>query len=193
MKKLLMTWLLSFILCNHVVYAGGSITPNKDHILIKTSSWYIGIGAVWAKLTGCNLKKCSYEDVTYGGVLRVGYDYNDYLGMEVRAMKTFLDEGPYGGTPLQHIGFFVKPKYIVTKQINLYALLGYAYTENLGNEGRLTYFNNDSGFSAGVGTEYKFLTNANARWSVFIDYQRLLIKANVADLDMISFGLKYRF
>jgi len=189
MKKIIMTLLVS----TYVLYAGGNIKPLEIRAVSEVSPWYVSMGAVWAKLTGCNLKKCSYEDVTYGAMARVGYDYNDYFGVEARAMRTFLHKGPYGGTPLQHIGLFAKPQYKVTEEMNFYALLGYGYTENLGNGGRLTYFDSESGFSAGVGTEYKFLTNANAKWSVFIDYQRLLIKANVADLDMISFGLKYRF
>jgi len=193
MKKIIITSMLSLVLGNNILYAGGDIAPVETTLSTESAPWYIGVGAVWAKLTGCNLEKCSYEDVTYGGMLRGGYDYNEYLGIEVRAMRTFLDKGPYGGTPLQHIGIFAKPQFKATEQINLYALLGYGYTENLGNEGRLTYFDAESGFSAGLGLEYKLLTLGDAKWSLFVDYQRLLIKANVADLDMVTFGVRYDF
>ena len=185
--------MLNLVFGQYALYAGGNVIPITMPEVATKSPWYVGVGAVWAKLSGCHLKKCSYEDVTYGAVLRGGYDYNEYLGIEVRAMRTFLDEGPYGGTPLQHIGVFAKPQYRVTEQINLYTLLGYGYTENLGNGGRLTYFDTESGFSAGLGLEYKLSPKVNEEWSIFLDYQRLLIKENVADLDMVTFGVRYDF
>ena len=189
MKKITLLLFMSIV----ISHAGGNVVP----VIVKkmeVSPWYIGGGISWAKLSGCNLGPlCEYEDVTYGVMLRGGYDYNEYFGLEVRAMRTFLDEGPYGGTPLQHIGIFAKPQYRLTEKLNLYTLLGYGYTENLGNGGRLTYFDSESGFSAGLGLEYKLSTEPNDKWSIFLDYQRLLVKANIADLDMVTFGVRYNF
>ena len=75
--------------------------------------------------------------------------------------------------------------------------MGYRYTENLGNGARLDYFDNDHGFSAGIGIEYDlsdkqgdFLKNVTydrvfdghadqgRGWSLFLDYQRLLVKSD---------------
>ncbi|MFT7824308.1 MAG: hypothetical protein ABXS92_06045, partial [Sulfurimonas sp.] len=104
-------------------------------------------------------------------------------------------------------------------RVNLYALLGYGYTENLGNGARLNYFDNDWGFSAGIGIEYdlsdkkedydSYKTDENPNpiferdfdgyadqgkgWSLFLDYQRLLIKSDVPDMDAVSLGLRYDF
>jgi OOP family OmpA-OmpF porin len=100
----------------------------------------------------------------------------------------------------------------VAESVNIYALLGYGYTKNLGNGARLDYFDSDSGFSAGLGLEYDLSDREGDReenanydrgfdgyadqgkgWSLFLDYQRLLIKSDVPDLDAISFGVRYDF
>ena len=200
------------------LYAGGkgvapAVVPVVPIETIDPSPWYLGAGIVWAKLSGCNLQPdCTYEDVTYGAMVRGGYDYNQYLGLEARYIRTFLDEGPYGGTPLAHIGLYLKPQYPVAERVNVYALLGYGYTENLGNGARLDYFDSDSGFSAGVGLEYDLSDREGDReenanydrafdgyadqgrgWSLFLDYQRLLIKSDIPDMDAISLGLRYDF
>lgn len=193
-----------------VVYAESPVAPIE---MIDPSPWYLGGGAVWAKLSGCNLQPgCEYEDVTYGAMLRGGYEYNQYVGVEARYLRTFLDEGPFGGTPLAHAGIFIKPQFPVSERVNLYGLLGYGYTENLGNGARLNYFDSDWGFSAGAGIEYDLSDREGDRiedgdydrafdgyadqgkgWSLFLDYQRLLIKSDIPDLNAVSLGLRYDF
>ncbi len=217
MKKSVL-FLLSTAVLSTILYAGGKgvvqaespVTPIET---VDPSSWYLGAGLVWAKLSGCDINPtCEYEDVTYGAMLRGGYEYNQYLGIEARYIRTFLDEGPYGGTPLAHAGIFLKPQYPVSERVNLYGLLGYGYTENLGNGARLDYFDSGSGFSAGLGMEYDLSDREGDReenalydrkfdgygdqgkgWSLFLDYQRLLIKSDVPDLDAVSLGLRYDF
>jgi len=193
-----------------VILASAPVAPIET---IDPSPWYLGVGLVWAKLSGCNLQPgCEYEDVTYGAMVRGGYEYNQYFGVEARYIRTFLDEGPFGGTPLAHAGIFFKPQYPVSENINFYGLLGYGYTENLGNGARLDYFDSDWGFSAGVGIEYDLSDREGDRiengnydrafdgyadqgkgWSLFLDYQRLLIDSNIPDLDAISLGVRYDF
>ena len=216
-KRILISSLVAISL-SVSLYGGGkgvveAVAPVLPIETIDPSPWYLGAGIVWAKLSGCDLQPgCEYEDVTYGGMVRGGYDYNQYIGVEARYIRTFLDEGPEGGTPLAHAGIFLKPQYPVSERVNLYALLGYGYTENLGNGGRLNYFDNDWGFSAGAGIEYDLsdrdgdrIENGNydrefdgyadqgKGWSLFLDYQRLLIKSDIPDLDAISFGVRYDF
>jgi OOP family OmpA-OmpF porin len=211
-------FLLSTAVLSTVLYAGGkrvvqAASPVAPIETVHPSPWYLGAGIVWAKLSGCDINPtCEYEDVTYGAMLRGGYEYNQYLGIEARYIRTFLDEGPYGGTPLAHMGLFLKPQYPVSERVNLYGLLGYGYTENLGNGARLDYFNNDWGFSAGLGMEYDLSGREGDReentlydrefdgygdqgkgWSLFLDYQRLLIKSDVPDMDAVSLGLRYDF
>lgn len=218
MKRIILVSLLSIATFSINIYAGGkgvaeATTAVAPIETIDPSPWYLGAGIVWAQLSGCDLQPgCEYEDVTYGAMVRGGYEYNQYVGVEARYIRTFLDEGPFGGTPLAHIGIFLKPQYPVSERINVYGLLGYGYTENLGNGARLDYFDNGSGFSAGAGIEYDLSDRDYDReengnydrafdgyadqgrgWSVFLDYQRLLIDSDIPDLDAISLGLRYDF
>ena len=217
-KKSVLISLLTIVTLTTNAYSGGkgvvpAVVPVVPIEMIDPSPWYLGAGLVWAQLSGCDLQPdCTYEDVTYGAMLRGGYDYNQYIGIEARYINTFLDEGPFGGTPLAHIGVYLKPQYPVAERVNVYALLGYGYTENLGNGARLDYFDSDSGFSAGLGLEYDLSDREGDReengnydrefdgyadqgrgWSLFLDYQRLLIKSDIPDLDAISIGLRYDF
>lgn len=218
MKKLILLLLMGMVAGSTSISAGGKKIVEATTMVapietVDPSPWYLGAGIVWAKLSGCDINpECEYEDVTYGAMVRGGYEYNQYIGVEARYIHTFLDEGPFGGTPLVHAGMFLKPQYPVSERINVYGLLGYGYSENLGNGERLDYFNNDWGFSGGAGIEYDFSDRDDDRiedgkydrafdgyadqgrgWSLFLDYQRLLIKSNIPDLDVISFGLRHDF
>ena len=225
MKKLIVVTMIGITtLSTHINAGGKAVAAAASPVIpietIDPSPWYLGAGIVWAKLSGCDLQPgCTYEDTTYGAMVRGGYEYNEYVGIEARYIRTFLDEGPQGGTPLAHAGIFLKPQYPVSERVNLYGLLGYGYTENLGNGARLDYFDNGWGFSAGAGIEYdlsdrqgdydahKTDENPNPAfdrdfdgyadqgkgWSLFLDYQRLLIKSDVPDMDAVSLGLRYDF
>ncbi len=215
MKIIITKALLICTLLGTMANAGGKTVAPVDAEVIpigeNISSWYLGTGGVWTKFSACS-DNCDYEDVTYGAMLRAGYEFNEYFGIEVRVMRTFLEEGPFGGVPLQHVGVYAKPQYPMSERINMYGFLGYGYTENLGNGARLNYFDNDHGFSAGLGLEYDlsdkegdFIKEGNYNrdfdgdgdqnqgWSLFVDYQRLLIKENIPDMDVVSLGVRYDF
>ena len=209
MKKIIAIGLMSAA----ALIAGGkhvapAVTPVAP--LEEVNPWYLGAGLVYMNFSGNNL--CPYEDVTYGAMLRGGYEFNENFGIEARYAKSFWDEGPFGGSPLMHAGLFAKPQLPLGDRLNLYGLAGYGYTKNLGNGGRLRRFDSDWGFSAGVGLEFDlsdkegdFLDNVNydrefdghaeqgKGWSLFVDYQRLLIKSDVPDMDMVAVGLRYDF
>jgi len=195
---------------NMSLYAGGdkNIIPTATPVVpveaVDFSGWYIGAGLVWAKFGACE-SSCTYEDVTYGLMMRGGYDFNRYIGIEGRYIYTSFGKGSLGGTPLMHAGVFLKPQLSLGERINLYGLLGYGYTKNLGNRGRLNYFDNGWGFSAGVGLEYRFLSEKSTdtpkknndatrtEWRLFVEYQRLLVKSDVPDMYIVSFGVRRHF
>jgi OOP family OmpA-OmpF porin len=197
------------------LYGGGKTIAPPEVDVVKIgediSSLYLGVGIVANKFHACGYN-CTYEDKTYGLMLRAGYEFNDYFGVESRALKTFLDKGPFGGVPMVHIGIYAKPHYAISENFNLYGLLGYGYTKNLGNGRRLNYFDDDHGFSSGIGLEYdisdqkvELLEDANYSrtfdrygdqsigWRLFLDYHRLLIKSDTPDMDALSFGIRYDF
>jgi len=178
------------------------------------SPFYIGAGLVGANFVfDCEkVDNCGYEDTTYGLMVRAGYDYNQYFGIEARYIRTLWDKGPLGGVPLEHYGLFLKPQFPIGDRGNIYALLGYGHTKNRGNGARLNYFNDDNGFSAGLGFEidlsgsdkdkvangdYKREFDGHAEQnrglSLFVDYQRLLVKSDTPDMDVVSVGLRYDF
>jgi OOP family OmpA-OmpF porin len=215
MTSILKTILVCSTLFTMNLYGGGkTIAPPEAEVVDigeDISSLYVGVGSVANKFHACG-NNCTYEDQTYGLMLRAGYEFNAYFGMEVRAIRTFLDKGPFGGVPMAHIGVYAKPEYAISEDFNLYGLLGYGYTKNLGNGRRLNYFDDDHGFSSGLGLEYDlsdkkgdFLESANYSrefdgygdqsigWTLFLDYQRLLIKSDVPDMDALSFGVRYDF
>ena len=200
MRTLMNSTIIGLLLLTTHNYAGGKMVAPVETEAIPVSgdisSWYLGLGTVAAKFHGCG-NGCNYEDLTYGTMLRGGYDFNEYIGIEARGIRTFLDKGPFGGVPLQHIGLYVKPQYSISERFNIYGLAGYGYTENLGNGARLNYFDNDHGLSAGLGLEYDLSFAAHEEqgkgWSLFADSQRLLIKSDVPDMDIISIGAKYNF
>ena len=187
-----------------VLHAGGDkmIAPATTPVeVVDPSSWYLGAGLVRATFSACN-RGCTYEDITYGVMIRGGYDFNDYFGIEARFIYTFLGEGPFGGAPLMHAGVFLKPQFPLGERINLYGLLGYGYTKNLGNGARLRYFDDGWGFSAGIGMEYRLSEKkratdtehtSNGEWRLFIEYQKLLFKSNEPDMSILSFGARRTF
>jgi len=174
---------------------------------------YIGVGLVYGKYSGCTSPGCKYEDVTYGAMLRAGYEWNQYFGVEARMLATFWGADPLGGEKLQHIGIFAKPMYPLGNDFNVYGLLGYGWTKTTTElSGSLLPTLNQSGFSAGLGVEYDLSdkeddfeedtlydrsfdgqADEERGWGLFVDYQRLLIDSNVPNLDVVSAGVTYDF
>ena len=161
----------------------------------KTVNVYGGLGFSTAKST-C---KTGCEDITYGVVGRVGYDFNKYIGVEGRVLKTMW---AYEQQKIEHVGLFVKPMFPITEDLNIYGLLGYGKVET----GNKIVFD-DSGIAWGVGLNYNLgddeeelennSTNVTVEHSnglgVFIDYERLLQKSDSPDFDAVSLGVTYGF
>lgn len=217
MKKNILVSLLTVAITSSIASAGGKrVAPIEAPVepipvMTVSSPIYIGLGLLWGRYSGCE-GTCEYEDVTYGALLRAGYDFNQYFGLEARLLGTFLRADPLGGQELRHFGLFVKPMYPIGEDLNIYALLGYGWTQTkTGGNGNLQEID-DSGFSAGLGVEYDLSDMENDReedtfydggfdghgdqekgWGLFVDYQRLLIKSDVPDMDVVSGGVTYDF
>lgn len=142
----------------------------------KASPWYVGAGLMAARAKASNC-----EDITYGFMAKVGYDFSDYVGVEVRGARTNWD---YEGGKIKHLGAFLKPQYPVSDELSLYGLAGYAKT-SLGTKRNFS----DSGLAYGIGLDYKL----NEEFSLFSDYERLLNDAGIYDLDSLTLGISYKF
>lgn len=219
MKKSILVSFLAVATMSTSVWAGGKgvfpvEAPVEPIPVMQTPSpVYLGLGILWGRFNGiCGDAdpSCTYEDVTYGALLRAGYDFNQYFGLEGRVLGTFLKADPLGGEELRHFGIFAKPMYPIGEDFNIYALLGYGWTQTKAGQ-NLTEVD-DSGFSAGLGLEYDLSDMEDDRedngdydrdfdgqadqergWGLFVDYQRLLIKSDTPDMDVVSGGITYDF
>jgi len=181
-------------------------------VLKQVNPIYIGLGALLGRYYHCGSDDCKYEDLTVGGLVRAGIDWNQYMGMEARVLATFLEEDELGGQLLRHGGLYLKPMLPFGEDTNLYGLVGYGWTKTYtgGNQKLATI--DEGGLSVGLGIEYDFSTKDDDRdedteyerefdgkgnqekgISLFVDYQRLLVKQDIPDLDVVSTGITYDF
>lgn len=219
MEKSILISLATLVAMSTNIWAGGkTVAPVEAPVepipVMQTPSpIYLGLGLLWGRYSGaCGDAdpSCHYEDVTYGALLRAGYDFNQYFGLEGRILGTFLKADPLGGEKLRHLGLFAKPMYPLGEDFNIYGLLGYGWTQTKAGK-NLTKID-EGGFSAGLGLEYDLSDMEDDReedtlyehgfdgqgdqergWGLFVDYQRLLIKSDAPDLDVVSGGITYDF
>jgi OOP family OmpA-OmpF porin len=205
------------ILSISILRAGGGVSPATAVVepipAAELTPVYLGIGLIYGKYNGCPFAGCGYQDVTYGAMVRAGYEWNQYFGVEARLLGTFLGADPLGGEKLQHIGLFAKPMYPLSEDSNVYGLLGYGWTKTRTQmKGSFLPTLNKSGVSAGLGLEYDLSNKEDDRdknvyydrefdgqadqekgWGLFVDYQRLLLTSATPSLDVLSAGLTYDF
>jgi opacity protein-like surface antigen len=211
LKKGIFLAVCSLAISSSAVHAGGDIAPAVvpiEPVPVKklATPVYLGVGFVAGRYHESN-----YEDVTYGGMVRIGYEYNQYWGIEARYISTFADTGDLYGQDLEHIGLFVKPTLSLGDDFNIYGLLGYGWMQTE-TTGGLNSAIDEHGFSAGAGLEYDLSdkrddydrniyypegfdgqADQEKGWGLFVDYQRLLIKSDIPELDAISAGVTYDF
>jgi OOP family OmpA-OmpF porin len=185
-------------------YAGGDIVPVYEPVVAPEAIQYdsvpvyVGLGLNRGVYNHSKCSNCDYEDVTYGITLRAGYDINEYVGIEARYIGTFWDADELGGQELTHVGLYVKPMMAINEQLNIYGLVGYGLTTtSTGGNGNLAEVD-DNGFAAGIGMEYDIDTedaegSLESGFGLFVDYQRLLIKSDVPDMDVLSAGVTFDF
>jgi OOP family OmpA-OmpF porin len=152
------------------------VAPLAAALVEDNSNWYVGAGLVAGRT-----KNIDCEDITYGLMAKVGYDFNEYVGVEARGLVTNWE---YEGSKIKHVGAFVKPQYPLSEDINLYGLVGYAKTTT-------SHVQNidETGLAYGAGVEYALSDDMN----MFVDYERLIDKSNLPDLEALSLGVSFDF
>ncbi|MFT7880898.1 MAG: porin family protein [Sulfurimonas sp.] len=231
MKTIIKAAALTTLLSISSVYAGGkmvapAVSPVAE-VAGDPNPWYIGLGLVWANdsrdcycydLQGEVRDLVRGEDDNWGGIVRVGYDFNQYFGLEGRYLNASVLDGFFDTT---HYGIYAKPKMPVGESVNIYGLLGYGHTEVDTDCGELHDTYSKNGFAYGIGMEYDlsskeddyehYKNRANGvptfdrpfdghadqevNWGVWIDYQRLLHEEGPDNItsDIVSFGVTYDF
>lgn len=214
MKKVINTITLSALLSTGILFGGGNIAPVAPIEEIDPNPFYVGVGLMWAGLS----KDCfcppdqitRLKDSTWGGIIRAGYEYNQYWGIEARALRTSIDRDWSGTTT--HYGIFLKPMMPVGEQMNIYGLIGYGHTEITDCPDLKDEFTHD-GLSYGVGLEYDLSDRESDReegvydrpfdghgdqekgWGLWVDYQNLMHNEgpNNYKANIVSFGITYDF
>jgi OOP family OmpA-OmpF porin len=171
---------------------------------IVANGFYAGLGISGARYkTNCS-SGCSQsgEDNTAGVMGRVGYDFNQYIGLEARGIK---NNWKADGGKVEHAGIFVKPMLPVADTVNVYGLIGVAKTKT---DGHLQKTDTDSlALGAGVEVDLSKDTPKEGRYNrtfdgqgdqekgvgVFLDYERMVVKSGSPDLDAVSAGVTYDF
>lgn len=206
MKKVIFS-LIAVAALGSSLYAGKNVAPAPvpplpipeapQPTVVPPLGLYVGGGLTYAS-TSCKCSALQTSDglvqgqssgKSYGVNLRAGYDYNDYIGVEARALYT-----PWGDKDktMKHYGLYLKPMAPVTDNVDLYGLLGYGKT-------KCDYRNIDEkGFAWGLGAEYSFGKKTNGvkeGWGVYAEYSRPLKKSGATTMkaDVASAGMAYHF
>ncbi len=179
------------------------IKPKKK---ISTNGFYVGLGINGVRYKdSCHCKngvKITNKDITYGIIGRVGYDLNQYIGVEARGSKTNWKSD---GTKVEHIGVYAKPMLPITNSTNLYGLIGVAKTKVRGSMPHL----DSDGLAVGGGVEVDLSKDIskNGIYSrnfdgegdqekglgLFVDYERMVAKTHAPRLHAVSAGVTYDF
>lgn len=174
---------------------------------INPSGFYAGIGISAARYksdctttpTGCGP---GAVDKTAGVMARVGYDFNQYVGLEARGIRTNWKSN---GGKVKHAGIFVKPMLPVSDTTHVYGLVGVAKTTTQGSMQRTNA--EAAALGAGVEVDLSEDTPKDGRYGrefdgkgdqekgigVFADYERMVVKSGAPDLDAVSVGVTYDF
>jgi len=185
------------------------VVVSKEKKEADVSPYYVGLGLVAVRYDShcfSSTEGCDGTMNVGGLLLRGGYDFNPYVGVEARGIFTVKKDN---GGKIQHYGAFVKPMYPFNDEFNLYGLLGVAKTKTSGNL-RVT---DTSGLAYGIGLEYDLsddkkddkkkelkykrefdgLADQEKGLGLFVEYEKLYYKSGAPKLDAISAGLTYDF
>ena len=118
------------------------------------------------------------QDRQIGFTGRIGYDFMDFLGAELRGTYGIAKDS---GNKFKQIGAYLKPNYDINDNVNLYGLLGASKT----NPG----VGSNTGFSYGAGLDY----GISDKVSVFTDVVNYMKKSGTASQWGLTLGAAYQF
>ncbi len=195
---------LAVLLLGSSLYAGGgkNIVPQDVPVAVvptmltpTSSNFYIGggigIDSISSYLYG--------PDTAYSAVVKLGYNFMKYLGVEARGTYGISESDQLGHD--YSMGLYLKPQYPINDTVTVYGLAGYAQSKiSFENEVAFNGISNDtttqSDFSFGAGLDYDFSDN----WSVFIDAVRYIDKETTkpegkyaSKVDSFTLGVTYDF
>ena len=194
--------LASSLLLTLSANAGKNATPADSPVVPVVTPFYIGIGGVVGMVStdcACAGKAAGvrkYDTTNFGGILRVGYDFNPSFGIEARFLRSQLSQNFATTT---HYGLYAKPQIHISDAVNVYALIGYGHTK-IDCKYKTNPLYEGNGWNFGGGVEYDFASHdgqgdTEQGWGAFVDYQNTLRDAGVNKVrsNIISAGITYDF
>jgi len=171
---------------------------------VYANGFYAGLGISAAQYktnckTGCSR---AGTDKTVGVVVRAGYDFNKYIGLEARGIRTTIKSD---GGKIKHAGIFIKPMLPVGESVNIYGLVGLAKTTTQGKLQRTDAetlamgagvefdLSEDSAKDGRYNREFDGAGDQEKGLGIFLDYERMVVKSGAPDLDALSAGVTYDF
>jgi len=197
MKQMAQRLFLALLLSLTTVQAGKNVTKADSPVAaVVTNPFYVGIGGVWSMIsTDCCHKKRIYDSANFGGILRLGYDFNPFFGIEARYLNSRIHSK---FATMSHYGLYAKPQVHISDAVNVYALVGYGHTRVDCKYRHPLYEGN--GVSFGGGMEYDFVSgdgqgDAEEGFGMFIDYQNILYNRGNGKTraNVVSAGITYDF
>ena len=125
------------------------------------------------------------QDRQLGLTARLGYDFMDNLGAELRG-TTAVSKEDAGYSSFKQIGAYLKPNFDVTDSLNLYGLVG-ASKANLANPADQD--SKETGLSYGLGLDYSMSDSV----SIFTDVVNYMKKSDTDSLWGLTVGAGYQF
>jgi opacity protein-like surface antigen len=199
MKKILLSISAISLLATSLFAGKNYEEPKSEPIpIVLPLGFYIGAGFTYSKAEcKCgadnanilNIKPKPNKGTTTGFNLRLGYDFNRYLGIEGKYIYTPWKESK---KTVKHYGIYLKPNMPLGKNLDIYGLLGYGKTEC---ETKLETF---KGFSWGIGAEYSFKKRVSYKregFGLYVEYLKPVNKSGAIDIDvdMVNAGVIYHF
>ena len=125
------------------------------------------------------------EDRQVGLTGRLGYDFMDNLGAELRGTVAVAKEDA-GKSSFKQVGAYLKPNFDLTDSLNLYGLIG-ASQANLANPADQD--DKETGLSYGLGLDYSMSDSV----SIFTDVVNYMKKSDTNSLWGLTVGAGYQF
>ncbi len=193
MKKVLLS-VATMMAVNSFAMAGGDIAPVPVAQEIDDTGWYGGLGIAYDRVYSTNHKWFQItptQDEVGKLVGIIGYDFNEYIGVEGRIGKSLFEEDY---SDLTTYSLFLKPHYRFRDRDNLsddsgyfsvYGLLGIGYVKVKGENGKTPAHSDvigktilsDTSFQWGLGLSYTIVERPDDKryalrdtWTFFIDY-----------------------
>jgi len=180
---------------SYIVPEGEEIILERGSSILDTNSIimpYIGLGSVYNRIYSTNSawfdNTTPTQDQTAGISTIIGLQFNDYIAIEGRLIKTIFEKDY---SDLTAYSIFLKPQYPINKNFKIYGLLGFGTTDVKGNAKSDGYGAHDdvigkkilhhTGLQWGIGFSYGITENI----SFFTDYTSL---AKDEDIDSTLYG-----